>query len=79
MATSRVRKIRRACDRPCCAPRPGPQKRLSAMPMLSGSARLSSSLLWLLNGTMTYEDRERAIAVNPGELLRDALVFRIIF
>src|SRR6476660_8524557 len=25
-------------------------------------------LVWLLNGTMTYEDRERAIAINRGEL-----------
>jgi AraC-like DNA-binding protein len=25
-------------------------------------------LVWLLNGTMTYEDKERAIAINPGEL-----------
>ena len=25
-------------------------------------------LVWLLNGTMTYEDRERAIAINSGEL-----------
>lgn len=25
-------------------------------------------LVWLLNGTMTYEDKERAIAISPGEL-----------
>jgi len=25
-------------------------------------------LVWLLNGAMTYEDKERAIAINPGEL-----------
>jgi hypothetical protein len=25
-------------------------------------------LVWLLNGTMTYEDKERAIAIKPGEL-----------
>src|SRR3954469_18919061 len=25
-------------------------------------------LVWLLNGTMTFEDKERAIAINSGEL-----------
>ena len=66
MATSRVRKIRRACDRPCALASWTAEATVGHADALGFGATIK--LVWLLNGTMTYEDRERAIAVNPGEL-----------